>query len=228
MPYTVHQQLNDPGTPWGRQVFLKSANLKELSDPVIEIITRLRRQDDLADDDGADQPVGRGDQPRRRRRDGVRAPRHEVHRSTSSRCGPTRPMSERHIDWARAFHDALRPHMNGIYVNEMGPDERIHDAYSAATLARLVEVKNDVRPDQLLPDEPERPTGDLRSRPESSLRRDERDPGTWAPDERGRPCRRSPCGTSTEASGPVPPRRVEARSVSRAGGCVRRGLRRRR
>src|SRR4051812_48794951 len=40
MPYTVHQALNDPGTPWGRQVFLKSANLKELCDPVIEIITR--------------------------------------------------------------------------------------------------------------------------------------------------------------------------------------------
>ena len=36
--------------------------------------------------------------------------------------------------------------MNGIYVNEMGPDERIHDAYSAATLARLVEVKNTYDP----------------------------------------------------------------------------------
>jgi Berberine and berberine like len=32
--------------------------------------------------------------------------------------------------------------MNGIYVNEMGPDERVHEAYSTATLARLVEVKN--------------------------------------------------------------------------------------
>ena len=40
MPYTVHQALNDPGTRWGRQVSLKSANLKELSDPVLEIITR--------------------------------------------------------------------------------------------------------------------------------------------------------------------------------------------
>jgi hypothetical protein len=39
------------------------------------------------------------------------------------------------------FHNALRPYMNGIYVNEMGPDERIHDAYSPATLAHLVEVK---------------------------------------------------------------------------------------
>ena len=32
--------------------------------------------------------------------------------------------------------------MNGIYVNEMGHDERIHDAYPTATLTRLVEVKD--------------------------------------------------------------------------------------
>jgi len=36
--------------------------------------------------------------------------------------------------------------IHGIYVNEMGPDERIHDAYSAATLARLVDVKNGYDP----------------------------------------------------------------------------------
>jgi hypothetical protein len=36
--------------------------------------------------------------------------------------------------------------MNGIYVNEMGPDERIRDAYSTATLARLIKVKDTYDP----------------------------------------------------------------------------------
>ena len=38
MPYEVHQTLMDATTPWGRQVFLKSANLKELSDEVIDTV----------------------------------------------------------------------------------------------------------------------------------------------------------------------------------------------
>jgi FAD/FMN-containing dehydrogenase len=54
--------------------------------------------------------------------------------------------SDRHIAWSRSFHQALRPHMNGIYVNEMSPDARIHDAYSTATLARLVELKDKYDP----------------------------------------------------------------------------------
>ena len=36
--------------------------------------------------------------------------------------------------------------MNGIYVNEMGTDERVHEAYSPGTYARLVEVKNTYDP----------------------------------------------------------------------------------
>ena len=36
--------------------------------------------------------------------------------------------------------------MNGMYVNEIGTDERVHEAYSAATYARLVAVKRTYDP----------------------------------------------------------------------------------
>ena len=100
----------------------------------------LRRREDVTADHGADQLVGRSDQPRRR---GATAFGHRTTKVTiyifAMWDDPTD--SDRHIAWSRAFHDTLRPYMNGIYVNEMGPDERIHDAYPPATLARLVEIK---------------------------------------------------------------------------------------
>jgi FAD/FMN-containing dehydrogenase len=54
--------------------------------------------------------------------------------------------SERHIEWAREFHTALRPNMNGAYVNELGQEGRVHEAYPPPTYARLVEVKNTYDP----------------------------------------------------------------------------------
>jgi FAD/FMN-containing dehydrogenase len=141
MPYAVHQALNDPGTPWGRQVFLKSANLKELSDPVIEIITRCAA---AATSPMTIVPLNSWGGAISRVPDDATAFGHRDTKFTIYIFAMWADPSEndRHIAWSRAFHDELRPHMNGIYVNEMGPDERIHDAYSATTLARLVEVKN--------------------------------------------------------------------------------------
>ncbi len=139
------RQLNDPGTPWGRQVFLKSANLKELSDPVIEIITRYAAE---ATSPMTIVPLNSWGGAISRVPDDATAFGHRDTKFTiyifTMWDDPSD--SDRHIAWSRAFHNELRPHMNGIYVNEMGPDERIHDAYSPATLARLVEVKNTYDP----------------------------------------------------------------------------------
>jgi FAD/FMN-containing dehydrogenase len=145
MPYTVHQQLNDPGTPWGRQVFLKSANLKELSDPVIEIITRCAAE---VTSPMTIVPLNSWGGAISRVPDDATAFGHRDTKFTIYIFAMWADPSDgdRHIEWSRAFHNALRPDMNGIYVNEMGPDERIHDAYSAATLARLVAVKNTYDP----------------------------------------------------------------------------------
>jgi FAD/FMN-containing dehydrogenase len=145
MPYTVHQALNDPQTPWGRQVFLKSANLKELSDPVIEIITRYAAD---ATSPLTMVPLNSWGGAISRVPDDATAFGHRDTKFTIYIFAMwTDPSdNDRHIEWSRAFHNALRPHMNGIYVNEMGPDERINDAYSAPTLNRLVEVKNTYDP----------------------------------------------------------------------------------
>ena len=154
MPYTVHQALNDPGTPWGRQVFLKSANLKELSDPVIEIITRYAAE---ATSPMTIVPINSWGGAISRVPDDATAFGHRDTKFTiyifTMWTDPSD--SDRHIAWSRAFHKALRPHMNGIYVNEMGHDERIHDAYSTCNPCTARRGEEQVRPDQLLPDEPE-------------------------------------------------------------------------
>ena len=160
MPYTVHQALNDPGTPWGRQVFLKSANLTELSDPVIEIITRYAAE---ATSPMTIVPLNAWGGAISRVPDDATAFGHRDTKFTiyifTMWADPSD--SDRHIEWSRAFHNALRPHMNGIYVNEMGPDERIHDAYSASDPRPTRRGEEQVRPDQLLPDEPEHHTDTL-------------------------------------------------------------------
>ncbi len=145
MPYTVHQQLNDGATPWGRQVFLKSANLRELSDPVIEIIVRSFTE---VTSPMTIVPLNAWGGAISRVPDDATAFGHRDTKFTIYifAMWADRSDDDRHIEWSRAFHDALRPHMNGIYVNEMGPDERIHDAYSPTTLARLGAVKHTYDP----------------------------------------------------------------------------------
>jgi FAD/FMN-containing dehydrogenase len=145
MPYAVHQTLNDPGTPWGQQVFLKSANLKELSDPVVEIIVRYAAE---ATSPQTLVPINAWGGAISRVAEDATAFGHRDSKFTiyifAMWSDPTD--DDRHIEWSRSFHTALRPYMNGIYVNEMGPDERIHEAYSPSTLARLVQVKNEYDP----------------------------------------------------------------------------------
>ena len=141
MPYTVHQRLNDAGSPWGQQVFLKSANLTALSDAVIEIVVRYATQPTSP---MTIVPINAwGGAISRVAEDatafGNRNSAFSIYIFT---IWPEPSDRGRHIAWARAFHTALRPHMNGIYVNELGQDERVHEAYRPATYAQLVEVKN--------------------------------------------------------------------------------------
>jgi hypothetical protein len=49
----------------------------------------------------------------------------------------------RHQPWLEAFWDAIRPKGDGVYVNFLSDEggARLRDAYPAATLARLAEIK---------------------------------------------------------------------------------------
>jgi len=145
IPYTVHQQLNDPGTPWGRQVFLKSANLKEMSDEVVDLIighvAHVTSPMTIV-------PINAWGGAISRVAEDATAFGHRDSKFTVYIFTMWSDPDERdvHVQWARAFHEALRPHMNGIYVNEMGPEERVREAYEPATYARLVEIKNTYDP----------------------------------------------------------------------------------
>ena len=145
MPYEAHQTLMDATTPWGQQVFLKSANLKELSDAVIDTLvdhaSRATSPMSLVPINSWGGAISRV--PEDATAFGHRDSKFTVYIFA---IWPDPADDDRHVAWARAFHNALRPHMNGIYVNEMGTDERVHEAYSAATYARLVEVKRTYDP----------------------------------------------------------------------------------
>jgi FAD/FMN-containing dehydrogenase len=56
---------------------------------------------------------------------------------------------EAHIEWARAFWEAMRPYStDSVYVNYLSEegDERVRDAYGKEHFARLVELKRKYDP----------------------------------------------------------------------------------
>jgi FAD/FMN-containing dehydrogenase len=66
---------------------------------------------------------------------------------------PEDPDADRHIQWARETFTALEPHGAGrAYVNFMGDEgsDRVRAAYGPATYARLVALKREYDPDNLL------------------------------------------------------------------------------
>jgi FAD/FMN-containing dehydrogenase len=145
MPYAVHQKLMEAATPWGQQVFLKSANLTALSDEVIDILVRYATRPTspmtLVPINAWGGAISRV--PEDATAFGHRDSRFSVYIFA---IWPDASEGDHHIAWARAFHTELRPYMNGIYVNELGQDERVHEAYPPATLARLADVKHQYDP----------------------------------------------------------------------------------
>jgi FAD/FMN-containing dehydrogenase len=141
LPYTVQQTLIDAAAPWGQQIFLKSANLTDLSDDVVAIIVRYatRPTSPLSI-----VPINAwGGAISRVAEDATAFGYRDSTFSIYIFAGwPDPSDGERHVAWARAFHAELRPHMNGSYVNEIGQEGRIHEAYPPTIYARLVEVKN--------------------------------------------------------------------------------------
>jgi len=141
MPYTVHQQLNDPTTPWGQQVFLKSANLIALSDDVIDIVLRYATQPTSPLSFVAFNSWGGAISrvPEDATAFGHRDSAFSIYIFTLWSDPADR---ERHLAWARSFRSELQPSTNGVYVNELDLEGRVQEAYPPPTYARLVEVKN--------------------------------------------------------------------------------------
>lgn len=151
MPYTTQQSILDAAFPHGRQSYWKSSMMRQIDDDAIDIIAQHVRD--------------------------VPSPRSAVvvehYHGAYARRGPTETAfshrsdpydfitisvwddpaeTERNVQWTRAFHDVMSPHLSrGVYVNALDGDEgidRVKAAYGE-NYERLVALKRQYDPDNL-------------------------------------------------------------------------------
>jgi FAD/FMN-containing dehydrogenase len=149
-PFTEHQRMFDPSFPHGRWYYMRSCDVAELSDEVIDMTVEhsMRIQSpltsfpiwqlggaisELGDDDTAFNGRGSG---------------HTFNITCSTEDAGGFDEERR---WAREFWSALEPFHTGVYVNflmEEGQD-RIREAYGAEKLERLRSLKREYDPGNL-------------------------------------------------------------------------------
>jgi FAD/FMN-containing dehydrogenase len=148
MPFTKHQGMLDPSFPHGWWYYIRSCNLAELTDEVIEILVEHGQKivspltvssiyhlggavARVADDETAF---------------GARDASHTVNVIGITRTGDG---FEEEREWARELWTALQPHHENVYVNflmEEGED-RIREAYGTRKYDRLKALKRKYDPD---------------------------------------------------------------------------------
>jgi hypothetical protein len=148
MPFTKNQASLDPAFPHGWWYYIRSCNLAELTDEVIDILVDhgLRIASGVSVFSiyhlgGAVARVGEEDTAF-----GVRDAGHTVNVIGITTTGEG---FEQEREWARGLWTALKPHHQNVYVNflmEEGED-RIRDAYGAAKYDRLKTLKRKYDPD---------------------------------------------------------------------------------
>jgi FAD/FMN-containing dehydrogenase len=150
MPFTKHQAMLDPSFPHGWWYYIRSCNLAELTDDVIDTLVdhghRIASPQTVFSIfhlGGAVARVGEDDTAVGARRAG-----HIVNVIGITTTGDG---FEQERDWARGLWTALEPHHQDVYVNflmEEGED-RIREAYGAAKYDRLKALKRQYDPDNL-------------------------------------------------------------------------------
>ena len=143
-PYTALQSLFDPTVPHGWHYYWKSAELPPLSDKAIEtLVEHAALQTSPLSYcinfllGGAMSRVA-GEETAFSQRDTA----HDVNITAVWTAEDAQP--ERHIEWARRFHDALEPFARDrVYVNFLGDEgaARTRTAYGDANYERLVALK---------------------------------------------------------------------------------------
>ena len=146
MPYTAFQSMLDGAFPVGRQNYWKSGYLPAIGDEAIDTIVAYAQAVPsphtvvlLEDYHGA---VGRVDGTAM-----AFSHREAAHGLLILANWSDRGESERNIDWTRDFFAAMRPHLSGVYVNNLGDEgsERVRSAYGA-NYERLVALKTKYDP----------------------------------------------------------------------------------
>ena len=149
-PFVDHQAMFDPSFPHGRWYYMRSCDVGELSDEVIDITVEhsLRIRSPLTafpiwQLGGAISRVGDDETAF-----GGRTAGHTFN-ITAMTEGPAGFEEER--DWARGFWSALEPHHTSVYVNFLMDEgeERIRAAYGEQKYDRLKALKRKYDPGNL-------------------------------------------------------------------------------
>jgi FAD/FMN-containing dehydrogenase len=149
-PFVEHQAMLDPSFPHGRWYYMRSCDVAELTDEVIDITVEhsMRIQSPLTSFPiwqlgGAVDEVGIDDTAFNGRGVG------HTFNITAATEGEEGFEQER--DWVRGFWSALEPFHASVYVNflmEEGQD-RVREAYGPAKYERLRALKREYDPDNL-------------------------------------------------------------------------------
>ena len=147
-PFLAHQALFDPTYPHGRWYYLRSRDVAELSDDVIDIIvdhalriTSPHSGFPIFQLGGAIARVGEDETAFTGRMAG--------HTININGIAETAADFDDQREWVRRFSAALEPHQTGVYVNFLMDEgeERVKDAYGAAKYERLRALKRKYDPD---------------------------------------------------------------------------------
>jgi hypothetical protein len=148
MPFTKHQGMLDPSFPHGWWYYIRSCNLAELTDEVIDILVdhghRIVSPLTVFSIYHLGGAVARVDEDETAF--GGRDAGHTVNVIGITR---TREGFEEEREWARRLWTTLQPHHQNVYVNflmEEGED-RIREAYGASKYDRLKALKRKYDPD---------------------------------------------------------------------------------
>lgn len=143
-PYLAHQSMFDAALPAGLHYYWKSWDLQAMNDAMIDVIVEHASR--IASPHSAIPIYQLGGAVRWIGEDETayshRTAAHNVNINGVWEAGDSEP--ERHVEWARAFWDALAPFAAGVYVNFLGAEgeDRVRSAYGEAKHRRLVELKN--------------------------------------------------------------------------------------
>ena len=149
-PFVEHQAMLDPSFPHGRWYYMRSCDVAELTDEVIDLTVEhsMRIQSPLTsfpiwqlggaiDEVGIDETAFNG--------------RGTGHTFNITAATEGEEGFEQERDWVRGFWSALEPFHASVYVNflmEEGQD-RVREAYGPAKYERLRALKREYDPDNL-------------------------------------------------------------------------------
>lgn len=150
IPYTMLQTLIDEPTAHGQYNYVKSGNVRDVSDEVLETIRTYASTAPspysvviLVPYGGALSRVGEMETAFGHRDSACALSIFSVWRDPDQ--------IGRNVAWTRYFHDAVKPWLHGAYVNELGDtgEEQIRAAYKQQVYDRLVEIKTRYDPTNL-------------------------------------------------------------------------------